>query len=100
MVECFNGRVQQEVLDVTVYSHEDPETLLAGYDVAYIGRRQRAVKGLSPEMLLRQRLKDKPDLASPPYLPTGWCEATGSEHGRPRCNDGLRGVIKADSLAA
>ena len=34
------------------------------------------------------------------YLPTGWCEATGSEHGRPRCNDDLRGVTKADSLVA
>ncbi|RYC30302.1 hypothetical protein D3273_19225, partial [Lichenibacterium minor] len=33
------------------------------------------------------------------YLPTGWFEATGSEHGRPRCNDDLRGVKKADSFS-
>ena len=34
------------------------------------------------------------------YLPTGSCEATGSEHGRPRCNDGLRVLMMDDSLVA
>lgn len=70
MVERFNGRVQREVLGITVHSHDDLETLLDGYNVAYNGRRQRALKGLSPEMILRQRLKDKPDLASPSSRPT------------------------------
>ncbi|WP_162501637.1 integrase core domain-containing protein, partial [Methylobacterium crusticola] len=63
MVERFNGRVQREVLGITIYSHQDLEILLAGFNVAYNGRRQRALKGLSPEMVLRQRLKDKPALA-------------------------------------
>ena len=34
------------------------------------------------------------------YLPTGSGETTGAEHGRPRCNEGLRGPLKADSLMA
>ncbi|GJD65937.1 IS481 family transposase ISBxe4 [Methylobacterium frigidaeris] len=63
MVERFNGRVQREVLGITIYSHQDLEILLAGFNVAYNGRRQRALKGLSPEMVLHQRLKDKPGLA-------------------------------------
>ena len=58
------------MLGLTAYSHEDLETLLAGYDVACHGRRQRALKGLSPEMVLRQRPEDKPDWASPPSRPT------------------------------
>jgi transposase InsO family protein len=63
MVERFNGRVQREVLGITIYSHQDLKILLAGFNVAYNGRRQRALKGLSPEMVLHQRLKDKPALA-------------------------------------
>ena len=34
------------------------------------------------------------------YLPTGSGEATGAEHRRSRCNEGLRGLLKADSLVA
>ena len=34
------------------------------------------------------------------YLPAGSGETTGAEHGRPRCNEGLRGPLKADSLMA
>ena len=52
MVERFNGRVQREVLGITIYSHQDLDILLAGFNVAYNGRRQRALKGLSPEMVL------------------------------------------------
>ncbi|SFV16185.1 hypothetical protein SAMN02799631_06324 [Methylobacterium sp. 174MFSha1.1] len=63
MVERFNGRVQREVLGITIYSHQDLKILLAGFNLAYNGRRQRALKGLSPEMVLRQRLKYKPALA-------------------------------------
>ncbi len=59
----FNGRVQREVVGITIYSHQDLEILLAGFNLAYNGRRQRALKGLSPEMVLHQRLKDKPALA-------------------------------------
>ena len=65
MVGCFNGRVQREVLGITAYSHDDLETLLTGLSVAYNGRRQRALNGLSPEMVLRQCLRNKPALANP-----------------------------------
>ncbi|MGE7413265.1 IS481 family transposase [Methylobacterium tarhaniae] len=63
LVGRFNGRVQREVLGITIYSHQDLEILVARFNVAYNGRRQRALKGLSPEMFLHQRLKDKPTLA-------------------------------------
>jgi transposase InsO family protein len=65
MVERFNGRVQREVLGITIYSHRDLETVLAGFNVAYNSRRQRVLKGRSPDMVLHARLATKPDLASP-----------------------------------
>ena len=43
---------------------------------------------------------EKARVADAAYLPTGSRKATGSEHGRLRCNEGLRGLTKADSLAA
>jgi transposase InsO family protein len=69
MVERFNGRVQREVLGITVYSHRDLETLLLGFNVAYNGRRQRVLKGLSPEMVLRQHLEAKATLVNMHYRP-------------------------------
>lgn len=69
MVERFNGRVQREVLGITLWSHQDLETLLAGFNVAYNGRRQRVLKGRSPDMVLRERLKAKPELAKPVTKP-------------------------------
>src|SRR3978361_1601435 len=65
MVERFNGRVPREVLGITLYSHQDLETLLAGFNAAYNGRRQRVLKGRSPDVVLRERLKAKPELAKP-----------------------------------
>ena len=35
LVERFNGRVQREVLGITIYSHRDLETLLKGFNQAY-----------------------------------------------------------------
>ena len=70
MVERFNGRVQREVLGITVYSHGGLATLLTGFNVAYNGRRQRALKGLSPETVFRQRLKNRPALANPTITAT------------------------------
>jgi Integrase core domain len=64
MVERFNGRVQREVLGITIYSHRDLETVLSGFNVAYNGRRQRVLKGRSPDRVLRERLAAKPDLAN------------------------------------
>ena len=45
LVERFNGRVQREVLGITIYSHRDLETLLKGFNQAYNRRRQRVLKG-------------------------------------------------------
>jgi transposase InsO family protein len=69
MVERFNGRVQREVLGITIYNHRDLETVLAGFNTAYNSRRQRALKGRSPEMVLREHLKAKPELAKPATKP-------------------------------
>ena len=69
MVERFNGRVQREVLGITLYSHADMEIVLGGFNVAYNGRRQRVLNGLSPEMVLRQRLEADPALANPSFKP-------------------------------
>ena len=56
MVERFNGRIQREVLGITVSSHRDLETLLRGFNQAYNARRQRVLKGQSPERVVRERL--------------------------------------------
>ena len=48
LVERFNGRVQREVLGITIYSHRDLETLLKGFNQAYNRRRQRVLKGAHP----------------------------------------------------
>ena len=65
MVERFNGRIKREVLTILVSSHADLERLLTGYNQAYNARRQRVLKGLSPDEAVRRRLKAKPDLANP-----------------------------------
>ena len=69
MVERFNGRVQREVLGITIYSHRDLEIVLSGFNVAYNGRRQRVLKGRSPDSVLRERLATKPELANKPTKP-------------------------------
>ena len=50
-------------------SHRDLETVLRGFNAAYNGRRQRVLKGLSPTMVLCQRLDADPALANPTYKP-------------------------------
>jgi transposase InsO family protein len=69
MVERFNGRVGREVLVITVYNHRDLERLLQGYNVAYNARRQRVLKGKAPNDIVRDRLTEKPELASKLYQP-------------------------------
>ena len=69
MVERFNGRVQREVLGITIYNHQDLETVLTGFNVAYNARRQRVLKGRSPDALLRERLAARPELANPHAKP-------------------------------
>jgi transposase InsO family protein len=69
MVERFNGRVQREVLGVTVASHRDLERLLAGFGQAYNARRQRVLDGRSPEEVVRERLTRDQGLANPGHRP-------------------------------
>ena len=69
MVERFNGRVQREVLGITIHSHADLETLLKGFNRAYNARRQRVLGGLSPDQAVRQQMKANPKLASMHHEP-------------------------------
>ena len=69
MVERFNGRVQREVLGITIHSHTDLEILLKGFDRAYNARRQRVLGGLSPDEAVRQRMKANPRLTNKSYQP-------------------------------
>jgi transposase InsO family protein len=69
MAERFNGRVQREVLGITVASHRDLERLLVGFNAAYNARRQRVLNGRSPEEVVRERLAEDEGLANPAYRP-------------------------------
>jgi transposase InsO family protein len=69
MVERFNGRVQREVLGITVAGHRDLERLLAGFNQAYNARRQRVLNGRSPEEVVRERLAQDGALANPHHHP-------------------------------
>jgi transposase InsO family protein len=69
MVERFNGRVQREVLGITIASHGDLETLLRGFNQAYNARRQRVLKGQSPERVVRERLSAVTARANPNHDP-------------------------------
>jgi transposase InsO family protein len=69
MVERFNGRVQREVLGITVAGHRDLERLLEGFNQAYDARRQRVLDGRSPEEVVRERLAQDRGLANPGYRP-------------------------------
>lgn len=65
LAERFNGRIQREVLGITIYSHMDLEHLLHGFNQAYNARRQRVLKGASPDEIVRHRLKAEPKLGCP-----------------------------------
>jgi transposase InsO family protein len=69
MAERFNGRVQREVLGITVASHRDLERLLAGFASAYNARRQRVLDGRSPDEVVRERLARDRGHANPGYRP-------------------------------
>lgn len=69
MVERFNGRVQREVMGITVYRHASLETLLKGFNQAYNRRRQRVLGGASPEQVVQQRLSAEPTLRNPRAKP-------------------------------
>jgi transposase InsO family protein len=69
LAERFNGRVQREVLGITILSHRDLETLLKGFNQAYNRRRQRVLKGASPEQVVQRRLAAEPKLAHLRFKP-------------------------------
>jgi transposase InsO family protein len=69
MVERFNGRIQREVLGLTVASHRDLERLLKGFNAAYNARCQRVLGGRSPAQVVRERLRHNESLANPAYRP-------------------------------
>src|SRR3954462_13713790 len=73
MIERFNGRVQRELLGVTVAGHRDLERLLAGFNQAYNARRQRVLGGKSPADIVKERLRQDRGLANagcrPPFDP-------------------------------
>src|ERR687885_59830 len=69
MAERFNGRVQREVMGITVAGHRDLERLLEGFNSAYNARRQRVLDGRSPDELVRERLAQGEGLANPGYRP-------------------------------
>jgi transposase InsO family protein len=69
MVERFNGRVQREVLGITIHSHHDLELLLQGFNRAYNARRQRVLGGASPDEAVRRRLEANPRRASKRHEP-------------------------------
>jgi transposase InsO family protein len=69
MAERFNGRVQREVLGITVAGHHDLERLLKGFNRAYNTRRQRVLGGRSPEEAVHERLVQDGHLANPGYHP-------------------------------
>ena len=69
LAERCNGRVQGEVLGLTIASHRDLERLLRGFNRAYNARRQRVLGGISPDEAVRRRLEAEPKLASKFYEP-------------------------------
>src|SRR5215204_4399073 len=68
LAERFNGRVQREVLGITIYSHRDLEKLLTGFNQAY-NMRRRVLKGASPDQVVQRRLEMAPDLINRRYKP-------------------------------
>jgi transposase InsO family protein len=69
LAERFNGRVQREVLGITIDTHRDLEKLLKGFNQAYNRRRQRVLKGASPEQVVQRRLASEPKLANLRFRP-------------------------------
>jgi len=78
MVERFNGRVQREVLGITVAGHRDLELLLVGFNQAYNARRQRVLDGRSPGEVVRERLECCKDLANPDHRAVPGRQAIGT----------------------
>src|SRR5215213_9123987 len=69
LAERFNGRVQREVLGITISTHWDLEKMLKGFNQAYNRRRQRVLKGRSPDEVVRSRLAAEPKLVNRRFKP-------------------------------
>lgn len=54
-------------------THQTLECLLKGYNLAYNARRQRVLDGRSPDEVVSERLKARPDLTNPTYRPPDPC---------------------------
>ena len=52
-----------EVLGITLWSHQDLEQLLRGFNAAYNARRQRVLDGKTPDQVVAERLTARRDLA-------------------------------------
>jgi transposase InsO family protein len=77
MVERFNGRIGSEVLAITIYSHDQLEQLLRGFNAAYNARRQRVLEAKTPDQVVAERLTAKPALAkAKPSGRAGPCDIT------------------------
>ena len=77
MVERFNGRISSEVLGINIYSHRALEQMLRGFNTAYNTRRQRVLDGRTPNQVVAEHLKAKPELANPaPHGRAGPCDTT------------------------
>ena len=76
MVERFNGRIGREVLVMCIGTHQTLECLLKGYNLAYNARRQRVLNGRSPDEVVSERLKARPELINPTYRPPDPCSLT------------------------
>ena len=87
MVERFNGRVQREVLGITIYSHRDLETLLKGFNQAYNRRRQRVLKGRLTGEVGATPPGRRAEAGQPPLQATRFRRVAPSPPGR-RCRQG------------
>jgi len=52
------------------------EGLLKGYNLAYNARHQRVLDGRSPDEVVSERLKARPELTNPTYRPPDPCSLT------------------------
>lgn len=98
MAERFNRRVQDEVLSLTILSHVALEQLLKGFGSAYNARRQRVLKGLSPNQVVRAHFEVRPRLANPRFKPPDPCAAPRSRIDALRVVQHAKEVSHPDTL--
>jgi transposase InsO family protein len=95
MVERFNGRIGGEVLGITIWSHQQLERRLRGFNAAYNARRQRVLDGKTPDQVVAERLKARRKLANPkPHGRAGPAEIAAAR----RIAEAAKDVSPPDSL--